>query len=50
MKNWRIAAVYPSEDPDITNNLRYRQDLADEIDASPALHSGARRQENRVNQ
>jgi hypothetical protein len=30
MKNWRIAAVYPSANADITNNLRYLQDLASE--------------------
>jgi hypothetical protein len=35
MKNWRIAEVYPSADADIIHNLRYLQDLADEIDASP---------------
>jgi hypothetical protein len=45
MENWQIAAVYPSEGADITDNIRYLQDLADEIGASPALHSGSRRQE-----
>jgi hypothetical protein len=40
----------PPEGADITKNIRYPQDLADQIDASPALHSGSRRQEKRVNQ
>jgi hypothetical protein len=42
--------VYPPEGADILDNIRYLQDLAGEIDASPALHSGSRRQEKRVNQ
>jgi hypothetical protein len=50
MRNWQIAAVYPSAGADITDNIRYLQDLADEIDTKPALHSGSRRQEKRVNQ
>jgi hypothetical protein len=46
----RLMPVYPSGGADIIDNIRYLQDLADEIDASPALHSGSRRQEKRANQ
>jgi hypothetical protein len=43
-------AGYPTDDVGIADNIRYLQGLAAEIDASPALHSGSRRQEKQVKQ
>jgi hypothetical protein len=49
MRNRQIAAEYPTDDADIADNIRYFQDLAAEREATPALYSGSRRQEKRVN-